>query len=56
MNSQFLQAFIRMLHEMYHSKQTCLIDLEQTGRPMVLILLSTLMHFDLRASCANALE
>ena len=37
MSSQSLQrrftfCLYRMLHEIYSSKQTCLIDLEQTGR------------------------
>ena len=43
-----------MLHEIYYSKQTCLIDLEQTGRPSVPYV-KEVDAFDLRASCTKDL-
>ena len=45
-----------MLHEIYYSKQSCFIDLEENGRPRVPYIAKHVDAFDLRASCTKALE
>ena len=44
-----------MLHEMYYSKQTCFIDLEQTGKRRGFYIVRHVDAFDLLVSCTKAL-
>ena len=45
-----------MLHEINYSKQTCFIDLEQTGRPRIYFIVKHVDAFDLHVSCTKTLE